>query len=38
MNDILSIMQENNTERMQENHLLVEHILCESIEASFLNT
>ena len=27
----------NDTQRIQEGHLLVEHILCESVEASIRN-
>ena len=37
LGDIRICIPSNNTQRIQEGHLLVEHILCESIEASILN-
>jgi len=35
--DIRICIPSTNTQRIQEGHLLAEHILCESIEASFLD-
>jgi D-sedoheptulose 7-phosphate isomerase len=34
MGDISICIPSNDTQRIQEGHLLVEHILCESVEAS----
>ena len=34
MGDITICIPSNDTQRIQEGHLLVEHILCESVEAS----
>ena len=37
LGDVRICIPSTNTQRIQEGHLLVEHILCESIEASILN-
>ena len=35
--DVRICIPSTNTQRIQEGHLLVEHILCESIEASIIH-
>ena len=37
MGDVSICVPSNDTQRIQECHLLVEHIFCESVEASILN-
>jgi len=37
MGDVSICIPSNDTQRIQEGHLLVEHILCESVEASMLD-
>ena len=37
MGDVSICIPSNDTQRIQEGHLLVEHILCESVEASIRN-
>ena len=36
LGDVQICIPSNNTQRIQEGHLLIEHILCESLEASIL--
>ena len=37
LGDVRIKIPSTNTQRIQEGHLLVEHILCEYVEDSFLN-
>jgi len=38
LGDISICVPSNNTQRIQESHLLIEHILCEYLESLFLNS
>ncbi|MDB9854218.1 SIS domain-containing protein [Candidatus Marinimicrobia bacterium] len=37
MSDVIICIPSTNTQRIQEGHLLVEHIICEHIESNFLS-